>query len=124
MTLYRKRKTSMMRRNKKMGEQNRNYGQIKEITLHFGNGALEPFTAKDGREMLKIVIPNADRSDHTPWASFVLPAKAVHESQYCKGLWTKIPADGQFDPAGSICCPIHLKQAERPSHIDKQGNAE
>jgi hypothetical protein len=44
--------------------------------------------------MLKIVIPNADRSDHTPWGSFVLPAKAVHENQYGKGLWAKIPADG------------------------------
>ena len=77
-----------------MGEQNRNYGQIKEITLHFGKGTVEPFTAKDGREMLKIVIPNADHSDHTPWASFVLPAKAVHENQYGKAFWTKIPADG------------------------------
>ena len=27
-------------------------------------------------------------------ASFVLPAKAVHENQYGKGLWAKIPADG------------------------------
>jgi len=68
--------------------------QIEEITLHFGKGTVEPFTAKDGREMLKIMIPNADRSDHTPWASFVLPAKAVHENQYGKGLWAKIPADG------------------------------
>jgi len=57
-------------------------------------GTVEPFTAKDGREMLKIMIPNADRSDHTPWASFILPAKAVHENQYGKGLWAKIPADG------------------------------
>ena len=79
---------------KKMSEQNRNYEQIEEITLHFGKGTVEPFTAKDGREMLKIMIPNADRSDHTPWASFVLPAKAVHENQYGKGLWAKIPADG------------------------------
>ena len=77
-----------------MSEQNRNYEQIEEITLPFGKGTVEPFTAKDGREMLKIVIPNADRSDHTPWASFVLPAKAVHENQYGKGLWAKIPADG------------------------------
>ena len=36
----------------------------------------------------------AARSDHTSWASFVLPAKAVHENQYGKGLWAKIPADG------------------------------
>ena len=33
------------------------------------------------------------RQDKTPWASFVLPTKAVHENQYGKGLWTKIPAD-------------------------------
>lgn len=26
--------------------------------------------------------------------SFVLPAKAVHQNQYGKGLWAKIPADG------------------------------
>ncbi|WP_330678751.1 hypothetical protein [Stomatobaculum longum] len=45
-------------------------------------------------EMMRIVIPNQDRSDHIPWASFVLPAKAVHESQYGKGLWAKVPADG------------------------------
>ena len=70
------------------------YEQTEEITLHFGKGMVEPSTAKDYREMLKIMIPNADRSDHTPWASFVLPAKAVHENQYGKGLWVKIPADG------------------------------
>ena len=77
-----------------MSEQNRNYEQIEEITLHFGKGTVEPFTTKDGREMLKIMIPNADRSDHTPWASFVLPAKAVHENQYGKGMWCKLPANG------------------------------
>ena len=45
--------------------------KIEEITLHFGKGTVEPFTAKDGREMLKIVIPNADSNDHSPWSSFV-----------------------------------------------------
>ena len=43
---------------------------------------------------MKILIPNADKGDHTPWASFVLPAKSVHENKYGKGLWAKIPADG------------------------------
>jgi hypothetical protein len=37
---------------------------------------------------------NQDPADKTPWASFVFPAKAVHENQYGKGLWAKIPADG------------------------------
>jgi hypothetical protein len=43
---------------------------------------------------MRILIPNQDPGDKTPWASFVLPAKAVHENQYGKGLWAKIPAEG------------------------------
>ena len=65
-----------------------------EITIKFGKGRAEPFTAKDGTEYMKISIPNQDRSDKTPWASFVLPAKSVHENQYGKGLWAKLPAEG------------------------------
>lgn len=65
-----------------------------EISIKFGKGLAEPFTAKDGKEFMRITIPNQDPSDKTPWASFVLPAKAVHENQYGKGLWAKIPADG------------------------------
>ena len=38
-----------------MSEQNRNYEQIEEITLHFGKGTVEPFTAKDGRELKSMV---------------------------------------------------------------------
>ncbi len=65
-----------------------------EVTIKFGKGLAEPFTSKDGREFMRILIPNQDQKDKTPWASFVLPAKAVHENQYGKGLWAKIPADG------------------------------
>ena len=108
-----KRKTSMMRTNKKMSEQNRNYEQSEEITLHFGKGTVEPFTAKDGREMMKIVIHNEDRSDHTPWASFVLPVKAVHENQYGKGLWAKIPADGHT----TLTKPYLAGQSEEGKNI-------
>ena len=66
-----------------------------EVTIKFGKGLAEPFQSKDGREFVKIKIPNQDPADKTPWASFVLPAKAVHENQYGKGLWAKIPADGK-----------------------------
>ena len=65
-----------------------------EVTIKFGKGLAEPFQSKDGREFMRITIPNQDTTDKTPWASFVLPAKAVHENQYGKGLWAKIPADG------------------------------
>ena len=67
---------------------------MEEISIKFGKGLAEPFTGKDGKEFMRILIPNQDQSDKTPWASFVLPAKAVHENQYGKGLWAKIPAEG------------------------------
>ena len=65
-----------------------------EVTIKFGKGLAEPFQSKDGREFMRITIPNQDPADKTPWARFVLPAKAMHENQYGKGLWAKIPADG------------------------------
>ena len=65
-----------------------------EVAIKFGKGLAEPFTSKDGKEFMRITIPNQDPADKTPWASFVLPAKAVHENQYGKGLWAKIPAEG------------------------------
>ena len=65
-----------------------------EISIKFGKGLAEPFTGKDGKEFMRILIPNQDPGDKTPWASFDLPAKAVHENQYGKGLWAKIPAEG------------------------------
>ena len=65
-----------------------------ELTIKFGKGLAEDFKGKDGKEYKRILIPNKDPSDHTPWASFVLPARAVHENKYGKGLWAKIPADG------------------------------
>lgn len=68
--------------------------QREEVTIKFGKGLAEPFTSKDGREFTRIMLPNQDPADRTPWASFVLPAKSVHENQYSKGLWAKIPAEG------------------------------
>ena len=65
-----------------------------ELTIKFARGLAEPFTSKDGKSLMRIKIPNQDPNDHSPWMSFVLPAKAVHENQYGKGLWTKLPADG------------------------------
>ena len=65
-----------------------------EVTIKFGKGLADTFTGRDGKEFMRINIPNQDPSDKSPWASFVLPAKAVHENQYGKGLWAKIPAEG------------------------------
>ncbi len=65
-----------------------------EISIKFGKGLADTFTAKDGKGFTKISIPNADPQDKSAWATFVLPANAVHENKFGKGLWAKIPADG------------------------------
>ena len=67
---------------------------MEELTIKFGKGLVEDFTGKDGTAYKRIKIPNTNPADHSLWASFVLPAKAVHENQFGKGLWAKIPADG------------------------------
>ena len=66
--------------------------EIEELSIKFGKGLAEPFTARDGTEYMRIMIPNRDRTDTTPWASFVLKASQVHENKFGKGLWVKLPA--------------------------------
>lgn len=78
-------------------KQNRSggYEERKEVTIKFGKGLMEaPFTSKAGKELVEIKIPNVDRSDTRPWESFVVPANYVHENQYGKGMWMKLPEDG------------------------------
>lgn len=66
-----------------------------EVTIKFGKGLMEePFTSKAGKQLVEIKIPNPDKSDHRPWESFVVPANFVHENQYGKGMWMKLPEDG------------------------------
>ena len=76
--------------------------QREELTIKFGKGLAELFTSKDGKEFMRIKIPNRDQNDHSPWMSFVLPAKAVHENQYGNGLWAKIPADATTTLSRSV----------------------
>lgn len=70
-------------------------GAVQEITIKFGKGLMgEPFTSKKGKELVEILIPNADPLDHRPWESFVISPKMVHENKYGKGLWMKLPENG------------------------------
>ena len=73
-----------------------------ELSIKFGKGLAEPFTAKDGTEYVRIMIPNQDPSDRTPWASFVLKASQVHENKFGKGLWVKLPADAHITVAKPV----------------------
>lgn len=67
-----------------------------EITIKFAKGLVgDPFVSKKGAELVSVKIPNKDPNDHSPWASFVLGAKQIHEDGYGgKALWAKIPKDG------------------------------
>lgn len=69
--------------------------EFKEITVKMGKGLVgEAFQGKDGKDYKQISIPNKDENDKSPWASFVVRANAVHEDQFGKGMWVKLPAEG------------------------------
>lgn len=68
--------------------------RISEIAIRFGRGRAKPFTSKDGTQYMRILIPNKDAKDNSPWQHFVVPAKSVHESRNGKGLWIKVPLYG------------------------------
>lgn len=91
------------------------YENREELTIKFAKGLAETFTSKSGKKLVRIKIPNIDPDDHSPWMSFVLPAKAVHENQYGKGLWAKIPADGTTTVSQS-----ERRETEEGAHIWKR----
>ena len=69
--------------------------EFKEITLKFGKGCVgEEFQGKDGNAYKEILVPNPDKNDNRPWQTFVVKANHVHENQYGKGVWIKLPAEG------------------------------
>lgn len=69
--------------------------KMDEITLKFGKGCVgDEFQGKDGVKYKEILVPNQDKDDHRPWQTFVVKANHVHENQYGKGMWCKLPANG------------------------------
>ena len=74
-----------------------------ELTIKFGKGLVgKPFTDKTGKECVSIKIPNPDPADKTPWESIVVGANHVHEDKFGKGMWMKVPADGQTKVSRSV----------------------
>ncbi len=90
--------------------ENQDYTQATEqqapaqtITIKFSRKLARPFTAKNGKDMVAISIPNQDESDKRPWEEFVLPVQMVHSDHYgSKSLWAKIPEDGSTVLSRSI----------------------
>jgi hypothetical protein len=67
----------------------------KEVSIKFGKGLVgEPFTSKSGHQLVEVKIPNQDPADKTPWASFVISPKMIHDNKFGKGVWMKLPEDG------------------------------
>ncbi|MCD8225417.1 MAG: hypothetical protein LUC99_11345 [Clostridiales bacterium] len=74
----------------------RTYHKREEVTIKFGKGLVEePFVSKAGKELVEIKIPNQDPNDSRSWESFVVSPKMVHENQFGKGVWMKLPAGGE-----------------------------
>ena len=92
--------------------------QIEVITIKFGRGLIgAPFTSKAGKELVEVAIPNSDQSDKRPWQTFVLGAKNVHENKYGKGMWAKLPADGNTSLSRSI--PDGFKDGKKQWKTEK-----
>lgn len=68
-----------------------------EVTIKFGKGLVgDPFISKNGKELVEVKIPNVDPEDRTPWASFVISPKMIHDNQFGKGVWMKVPLEDSF----------------------------
>ncbi len=66
-----------------------------EVTIKFGKGLVgEPFTSKNGKELVEVLIPNPDKADDRPWESFVISPKMIHDNKFGKGVWMKLPENG------------------------------
>ena len=66
-----------------------------EVTIKFCKGLVgEPFTSNSGKELVEVSIPNPDKSDSRPWETFVISPKMIHDNQFGKGVWMKLPEDG------------------------------
>ncbi len=76
--------------------------QKAEVTIKFGKGLVgEPFTTKNGKEVVEVKIPNRD-GDTRPWESFIISPKMIHDNQFGKGVWMKLPEDGTTKVSRSV----------------------
>ncbi len=76
--------------------------QKAEVTIKFGKGLVgEPFTTKNGKEVVEVKIPNRE-GDTRPWESFIISPKMIHDNQFGKGVWMKLPEDGTTKVSRSV----------------------
>lgn len=67
-----------------------------EVTIKFGKGLVgESFTSKSGKQLVEVSIPNQSANDHRPWQTFVVAPGMIHDNKFGKGVWMKLPEDGE-----------------------------
>ena len=93
-------------------------GMKEEITIKFGRGLVgEPFTSRSGKTLVEVKIPNTDEKDKTPWASFVISPKMIHDNKYGRGVWMKLASDETI----RIGKPVLEGQTAEGKNIWKRG---
>lgn len=76
--------------------------EFKEVTLKFGKGLVgDEFQGKDGNSYRQIMIPPNEEIKQ-PWQTFVVKSNQVHENQFGKGMWCKLPAEGSTTVTKSV----------------------
>ena len=76
--------------------------EYKEVTLKFGKGCVgDEFQGKDGNSYRQIMIPPNEETKQ-PWQTFVVKSNQVHENQFGKGMWCKLPAEGSTTVMKSV----------------------
>ena len=70
-----------------------------EVTIKFGRGLIgDPFTSKNGKELVEVKIPNADKSDTRPWGVF----RDLTEDDSRQSVWQRRLDEaprGRHDPS-------------------------
>ncbi|MCD8216577.1 MAG: hypothetical protein LUD01_00760 [Clostridiales bacterium] len=90
------------------------YTEKETITIKFGKGLADRhFTSKAGKDLVEVKIPNEDPGDKRPWQSFVVGAGMVHDNKYGKGVWMRLPADGET----KVSRPVLTGQDENGKNI-------
>lgn len=82
---------------------------LKELSEALGKETIDTFNTSDtrgnspsygtnyqklGKELVEVSIPNPDKADIRPWESFVISPKMIHDNQFGRGVWMKLPEDG------------------------------
>ncbi len=70
-------------------------GYSSQITISISSKLVsEPFRAKDGKEYVRVKIPNEDRNDKSPWASIVITPEQVSKFEDTGRAEIGMKADG------------------------------